>query len=331
MKQEKAYKIKLVKILEILRQDSDEDHYMPTPELLAKLAAQGIECERRTLYLDIQVLNDFGYEVLTEKRPGKPNGYCIVDRNFDVPELRILMDAVQAASFVTPKKTEVLLDKIADLGGSHRAELLKSNIVKFNTVKSSNESIFYSINEITQAIEQGKKVSFKYFDYDENRNRVYRKDNKRYFVNPLATVFSEDNYYLIGYYGKHEGVVHFRIDRMDVVELVPDQPKDPYKGEDIDLTKHKRQLFGMYQGNGQEVEFLADKSILDPIFDKFGESIELTVKADGKVSFKAEVQVSNVFFGWCLSFGDKLKVTAPEDITSKIEEYIGILAKQYSS
>lgn len=158
MKQEKAYKIKLIKILEMLRQDSDEDHYIESTEILSKLAAMGIECDRRTLYGDIDVLNDFGYEVLCEKNPGKPNKYCVVDRSFDVPELRILMDAVQASSFITPSKTEVLLDKIADLGGSHRAELLRSNIVKFNMTKSANESIFYSISEINLAIENNKKV-----------------------------------------------------------------------------------------------------------------------------------------------------------------------------
>ncbi len=115
MKQENAYKIKLLKLLEILRQDSDEDHYIGTTELIDKLADMGIVCDRRTLYKDIEVLNNFGYEVLCEKSPGKPNCYCVADRSFDVPELRILMDAVQAASFVTPSKTEVLLDKIADL------------------------------------------------------------------------------------------------------------------------------------------------------------------------------------------------------------------------
>ena len=158
MRQENAYKIKLIKLLEILRQDSDEDHYIGTSELIDKLDKMGIVCDRRTLYKDIEVLNSFGYEVLCEKSPGKPNCYCVADRSFDVPELRILMDAVQASSFITPGKTEILLDKIADLGGSHRAELLQSNIVRFNTTKSNNENIFYAISEINAAIENNKKV-----------------------------------------------------------------------------------------------------------------------------------------------------------------------------
>lgn len=148
MKQENAYKIKLLKLLEILRQDSDEDHYIGTTELIDKLADMGIVCDRRTLYKDIEVLNNFGYEVFCEKSPGKPNCYCVADRSFDVPELRILMDAVQAASFVTPSKTEVLLDKIADLGGSHRAELLQS------TVFPKTNILFYRITADSKAVER---------------------------------------------------------------------------------------------------------------------------------------------------------------------------------
>ena len=209
MRQENAFKIRLIKLLEILRQHSDEDNYISTTEIIERLAAIGIICDRRTLYKDVELLNESGYEVLCEKSLGKPNGYCVADRSFNVSELRILMDAVQASSFITPKKTEELVDKIANLGGSHRAELLQSNIVKFNTTKSINENIFYSISEINAAIENGKKVSFEYFDFNEKHERVYRRNGKRYYVNPLATIYDDDNYYLICYYGKYEGVVHY--------------------------------------------------------------------------------------------------------------------------
>ncbi len=331
MRQENAYKIKLVKLLEILRQDSDEDHYIGTSEILAKLAGMGIVCDRRTLYRDIDILNEFGYEVLCEKAPGMPNKYCVLDRSFDVPELRILMDAVQASSFITPKKTKELVDKIADLGGSHRAELLRQNIVNYNTTKSSNECIFYSINEINSAIEQGKKVSFKYFDFDAQHKRVYRKEGKRYYVNPLATIFADDNYYLIAYYAKHEGVVHYRIDRMDIVEMVSDQDKDPYKGSRLDLKRHKKSVFGMFQGETQEVVFQADNSLLDPIFDKFGEQVSITQMEGNEITFKTEVQVSPMFFGWCCSFGEKLKVIAPTEILNDLKEYIETIAKGYKT
>ena len=329
MKQENAYKIKLLKLLEILRQDSDEDHYIGTTELIDKLADMGIVCDRRTLYKDIEVLNNFGYEVICEKSPGKPNCYCVADRSFDVPELRILMDAVQASSFITPSKTEILLDKIADLGGSHRAELLQSNIVRFNTTKSTNENIFYAISEINAAIENNKKVSFEYFDFNEKHERVYRKERKRYFVNPMATIFDDDNYYLIAYYAKHPGVVHYRIDRMDMVEMVENQNRDIYNGEPIDLKHHKKTIFGMFQGEEQEVDFMANKSLLDVIFDVFGDSARLEPVGENSVRFKASVQISPTFYGWCLSFGDKLQVVGPNEVVEKIKEYVINLVKIY--
>ena len=329
MKQEKAYKIKLIKILEILRQDSDEDNYIDTSEILSKLATMGIICDRRTLAADIEVLNSYGYEVLSEKSPGKPNKYCVIDRSFDVPELRILIDAVQASSFITPKKTEELVDKIANLGGSHRAELLQSNIVKFNTTKSINENIFYSISEINAAIENGKKVSFEYFDFNEKHERVYRRNGKRYYVNPLATIYDDDNYYLICYYGKYEGVVHYRIDRMDHVEMVVNQPIDLYKGNPIDLQHHKKTLFGMFQGEEQKVEFIADKSLLDVIFDVFGDAIKLAPESENAVRFATSVQLSPAFYGWCLSFGDKLQVFGPNEVVEKVVEYIQSLTQVY--
>lgn len=329
MRQENAFKIRLIKLLEILRQHSDEDNYLSTTEIIERLAVIGIVCDRRTLYKDVELLNESGYEVLCEKAPGKPNGYCVADRSFNVSELRILMDAVQASSFITSKKTEELVDKIANLGGSHRAELLQSNIVKFNTTKSVNENIFYSISEINAAIENGKKVSFEYFDFNEKHGRVYRRNGKRYYVNPLATIYDDDNYYLICYYGKYEGVVHYRIDRMDHVEMVVNQPIDLYKGDPIDLQHHKKTLFGMFQGKEQEVEFIADNSLLDVIFDVFGDSINLESDGGTAVRFKASVQISPTFFGWCLSFGDKLQVDGPNEVVEKIKEHINTLLKFY--
>lgn len=210
--------------------------------------------------------------------------------------------------------------KLLILGGSHRAELRQSNIVKFNTTKSINENI-YSINEINAAIENGKKVSFEYFDFNEKHERVYRRNGKRYYVNPLATIY-DDNYDLICYYGKYEGVVHYRIDRMDYIEMVVNQPIDPYKGNPIDLQHHKKTLFGMFQGEEQGVEFIADKSLFDVIFDVFGDSVKLEHERENPVRFKALVRLSPTFYGWCLSFGDKLQVVGPNEVVKKVVEYI---------
>lgn len=328
MKPEKAFRIRLVKILEILRQETDEDHPMGTQTLIKKLADMGIECDRRTLYRDIQVLNEYGYEVLHTR--GISNEYYVVDRSFDVPELRILMDAVQAASFITPKKTEVLVDKIADLAGSHRAELLKKNIMRFNITKHTNEAIYYNVNEIESAIMEGKKVSFFYFDYNAHGERVFRKDKKRYVINPYATIFSNDNYYLVGYSDKYKNVAHYRIDRMEAVEVETEDIMPVLAIEGFDITEHKKQVFGMFVGEEERVSIQIDNSLIDAVMDKFGENISLMDRGDGTARLEISVQISPAFLAWCCAFGDKLKVVFPSSLVEQIKVYIERLANLYT-
>ena len=260
---------------------------------------------------------------------GISNKYYVVDRSFDVPELRILMDAVQAASFITPKKTEVLVDKIADLAGSHRAELLKKNIMRFNITKHTNESIYYSVNEIERGIIEGKKVSFFYFDYNARGERVFRKDKKRYVVNPYATIFSNDNYYLVCYSDKYKNVAHYRIDRMESVEVEVDAIMPVPAIEKFDITEHKKQMFGMFAGDEEKVSIRLDNSLIDMVMDKFGEDVSLVDRGDGTASLDICVQISPAFLAWCCAFGDRLKVLEPISVVTSIKKYICDLANAY--
>lgn len=185
MPQDNKQKIKLLYVMEMLRQETDEQHPMLTSQIIDKLAEIGISCERRTVGTDMRLLNEYGYEVMCTM-VGHEKAYYVEDRSFSVPELKILIDAVQAAKFVTDKKTDELIDKIADLGGRHRAEILKGNMVCFNTRKHTNESIYYNVGMLEEAIQEKKQASFLYFDLNENKERVYRKDATRYVVEPIA-------------------------------------------------------------------------------------------------------------------------------------------------
>ena len=233
-------KLKMLKIWEILSRETDEDNPMESTELISRLEKMGIPCDRRTLYKDIDALNENGYEVLCNR--SKKNEYYVLDRKFDDAELHILIDAVQAASFITEKKTDELVNKIAGLSGSHRAEILKSNAVAFNTVKNMNEKIYYSVNEIITAINQKKKIEFYYFDYGVDGKRVYRREKKLYWVNPYATIFSNDCYYLLCYDDKHEKMSHYRIDRMDSVTISERDIKKRSDLADFSVKKHKKQV-----------------------------------------------------------------------------------------
>ena len=333
MKGSNSRKIKLLKIWDILTQHTDESHPMSTLVLIEKLAECGIEVDRKILYSDVKMLNDFGYEVMC--RRSSSNEYYVADRKFDIPEIHILMDAVRAAGFITEKKTVDLVNRIAQLAGSKRAEVLTRNIVEFNTAKSRNENIYYSVYEITSAIEEKKKIAFSYFDYDTKRNKVYRKDktdtskNKQYVVNPLATVFSNDNYYLICYDDKHGNLAHYRVDRMDDVIMLDIPITETKQSKSFDLVKHKQQLFGMYGGETQQVSFEADKDLIDVVFDFFKANLHITETSGNKILFTADVQVSKPFIAWCCSFGTQLKVISPQTVVGTVKDYLADTLGQY--
>lgn len=327
---EKTNKIKLLKLWELLSQQTDPEHPMGTPEIIKRLKEMGIDCDRRTLYDDIKTLNAYGFEV--ECTRGSSNEYSVDVGSFDLTELRILMDAVQASDFITEKKTAVLIDKIAQLAGSHRAEILKQNIVAFNNAKSQNEHIYYAVNEITNAINEGKKIEFIYFNYDTNHERVYRKTTqdelKHYVVNPYATVFSDDKYYLVCYDDKHKTLGHYRVDRMEHVRVLDESitPLEAIKG--FDIKDHKKQVFSMYVGDCKRVVIEAEPSLVDVIFDKFGD-IKITDKGD-YVRFETDVQVSPTFIAWCCSFGNRMRVVSPPTVVHSIKEYTHELYYLYS-
>ncbi|MBO5375206.1 MAG: WYL domain-containing protein [Clostridia bacterium] len=327
---ERTNKIKLLKLWELLSQETDPEHPMGTPEILKRLKDMGIDCDRRTLYDDIKTLNNYGYEIDCSR--GASNEYSVDVGAFDLTELRILMDAVQAADFITEKKTDVLVDKIAHLAGSRRAEVLKQNIVAFNNTKSTNEHIYYAVNEISTAIIENKKIEFTYFNYDAGHERVYRRDTrgelKVYVVNPYATIFSDDKYYLVCYDDKHKTMTHYRVDRMERVRVLDEDITPCAEIEGFDIGKHNRQVFSMYTGETRRVTIEAESSLTDVIFDKFGD-IKLTER-DDKVRFEAEVQVSPTFIAWCCSFGNRMQVISPPTVVHSVREYAHELYYLYS-
>lgn len=321
-------KIKLLKIWEMLKQDTDEQHPLTTNQIIEKLQSAGIECDRKTLYQDIATLNAYGYEII-QKRGQHNNLYFVVDRTFDIPELRILMDAVQSASFITEKKTGEFIDKISALGGSNRAELLKKNIVAFNTTKHTNENIYYSIDKIDEAILADKKIIFKYFDYNLKGERVFRKDGHRYVANPVTMVFSNDNYYLVCYHDNHSTLTNYRIDRMTEVSILDTPINSEARPKGIDIGDYRKQAFSMFGGKPKNVSFEVATELIDVIYDKFGEKVGIIDLGDNKFKFTAEIQISNMFFGWCCSFGDKLKIIAPKEIRVQFSDYLDGIVKNY--
>ena len=313
-------KYKLLKLLELLRQETDEQHPLSTSQICNKLGEMGISCERRTLTKDSAVLNELGYEVMWIW-VGKEKGYYIEDRSFSVPELKILIDAVQAASFVTEKKTAELIDKIAALGGSHKADILKSNMVCFNTRKHSNESIYYNVGFLEDAILQRKKVIFCYYDLNENGTKVYRRDHHHYVVEPIALVFNDDNYYLMVYSAKHDGTANYRVDRMDHVEIVDEAISEKALALREGIDSYTEQAFKMYGGRQVDVVLEFDDKLIGVVYDKFGEDTQM-IRSGDKCITTVKVQISPVFWGWLFQFGNQMRILSPKKLADDYKKQI---------
>lgn len=317
MARENFRKVKLLKLLELLRQNTDEQHPLTTNTIIEKLAQMEIPCDRRTLSQDIATLNDLGYEVMSTM-VGHEKGYYVEDRSFSLPELKILIDAVHASSFITEKKSEELIDKIAALAGTHRAEVLKRNMVCFNTRKHSNERIFYNVDDLEDAILRQKKVLFRYFDLDEKGERVYRRDGHRYVVEPIALVFNEDNYYLTCYSSRHDSTSNYRIDRMDSVEVLDDPCCEKAIALREQVSTYTEQAFKMFGGQIEDIVLEFDRSLIGVVYDRFGEGTKMMTTSENKCVASVKVQISPVFWGWLFQFGKKMTVISPSEVT---EEY----------
>ena len=317
MAEEKNQKIKLMKIMEILRQETDEEHPMTKVELAARLVAMKVSCSPRSLIRDIKLLNEQGYEIM-ERLVGHEKAYFVCDRSFSVPELKILIDAVQAAGFVTEKKTGELVDKIAALGGSHRAAILKGNIVKFNTRKHTNETIYYTVGFIEDAIQRNKKIIFRYFDLDENGQKVYRRDGHHYVVEPVALVFNEDNYYLIVYSEKHDGTANYRVDRIDSVEIIDDPISDKARSLRRKVARYTEEAFKMFNGQPETITLRFTDKLIGPVLDKFGEVTKMTRVDDHTIEATVQVRIAPTFWGWLFQFGTDMDIMEPEALK---EEY----------
>lgn len=312
-------KIKLLKLLEILTEYTDEQNPMSTNQIIWKLEEMGITVERKTLYEDIKLLVENGYEIMCVR--DRANKYYVEDRSFNVAELRVLLDSVQSAKFITPKKTKEFSEKIARLAGSNRSKVLKRNIVWLDTVKHVNESVYYNIDTLNNAITQGKQASFQYFDYDVTGEKVYRKDMGKYVVSPIALIFNAENYYLVEYNEKHSSFVNYRVDKMENVDVLDTPISEKAEQQKEKMPTYKAELFDMFNGEKRVASFESDVKLVDLIVDKFGNKVKFE-KIGDKVRFKVNVHKSPTFYSWITTFGTKLKLIGDEQLLQGYKKFL---------
>lgn len=311
-------KIKLLRIMEFLRSESEPDKPVSTSNIINYLNGIQISCDRRTLYKDMDLLIESGANIIKTEL-GRENAYYIDEVSLSLAELKILIDAVQAANFITDNKTAELVEKLLAFSGIRRSEIVRDNIIFYNNHKHSNEGVFENIEQIELAIKQKKQVSFYYFDLNEKGNRVYRKEMKRYITDPVALVFSEDNYYLVAYSQKYQGSTNYRIDRMDTVEVEETQICEEAHIRKRKTESYTEQVFKMYNGQAETVTLEFSPNLLGVVYDKFGEKISIRHTDGGNLLIKVTVQISPPFWGWIFQFGGRMKIVSPEGLKPDLD------------
>jgi predicted DNA-binding transcriptional regulator YafY len=280
--------------MKILTEQTDEEHPMSLKDLIDQLQLYGISAERKSLYSDIERLAEFGINV--ESRRTNTVGYYVANRQFELAELKLMVDAVQSSRFIPAKKSTELIEKIAALASVHQAKQL-NRCVFVDSPKTLNESVLYNVDAIHAAINDRIKISYRYFDYNAKKSRVYRKNGEYYTKTPVALCWKEDSYYLIAYSAKYDGFSHYRVDRMSDVS-VTEEPCDDIGNERFDVAEYTKTMFGMYSGELVKAKLSFDPSLMNVMLDRFGQDAAYIEEPDGWVTVSAEVSSSPVFLGW---------------------------------
>ena len=318
-------KAKILYILDYLEKYSHEDHPVRASELIAMLERDhNISCERKTIYSDIATLQDFGVDIIT--LPGKNGGYYIGYRNFEPYELKLLIDAVQSSRYLTQSKSQELIEKLCRQCNIHDASLLKRDVLVSGRVKSMNETIYFSVDAIQNAIAQNKQITFRYFDWDMGGKRLYRE--KKYTASPYGLCQDNENCYLLAYTERH-GVTSFRVDRMTDIALLPDKrlPCPELTGKA--LYKYANQTFQMFHGEATDVKLRFHRSLLNVVIDRFGKDIMMIPEGEEHFNFTVRVAVSPMFLSWVIGFGNKAKILYPQSVADACKELCLEAMSQY--
>lgn len=310
-------KSRLLYIKQFLESQTDEQHPMTLTEITTSIQKAGFSCCPKTVKKDIEQLMGSGIDVVCNK--GRVLEYFIGDCHFELPELKLLVDAVQASKFISAKKSEQLIKKLMAFVSHHQAAELNRTLYTDKQIKQTNENIFITVDMLHAAINNDKQVYFKYYEYDQNKKEIYKHKRKVYEFSPYALLWNGDNYYVVGYSESHGKIIKFRVDRIATPELselaaVP-------KPKDFDVAFYAQKVFQMYDGPMREITLKCENSLMKSIIDRFGEDVKTTVIDDNHFHANVSVCASSTFFGWVFSFGGKMEITAPKDI---IDEYISL-------
>ena len=296
-------------IFKYLWETTDESHPVSLADISAHLSQYGITADPRTLRKDIEQLVEFGVDIVKDRRV--QNLYHVATRHFEAPEVKLLIDAVQSARFITPGKSKELVKRLTAFVAPGDAVLLKRHLYIDSRSKATNESIYLNVDRIQTAITERKKISFCYFDYSPSKERVLRHGGQVYSVSPFAMLWNNDTYYLVGFHDHRQQIAKFRVDRIVQMEVTDETAVR--KPKDFDVSEFFAQEFSMLNGKTCRITLLCESTLMNSIIDRFGEDASTQIVDKNHFTVEATVDLSSNFYGWVFASGGKMKITAPQE------------------
>lgn len=325
-------KQKLLYLQKIMLEKTDENKGLTANEIIALLAGYDIKVERKTLYEDLEILQTFGIDICRTRTSTVK--YYVASRDFELPELKLLVDAIQSSKFITHKKSLSLINKLEGLVSHNEGEQLQRQVYVTNRVKTVNEKIYYNVDYIYNAISQNKQITFKYcmwkvdFNGEKKIVKTERKNGKIYVVSPWALCWDDENYYLVAYDAEAEMIKHYRVDKMESIEITDNDRNGGRKFETFDIARYTKGVFSMFGGEETELELSVDNELVGVIVDRFGRDIFIRKETDTSFVVSIKAMLSPQFYAWIFGLGNRVKILSPQkavdEYRKKVEEVTSI-------
>lgn len=313
-------KLKLLYLVKYLTENTDENHPASTAALISYLDSQGISSERKSIYDDIAKLTEFGYDIIqVQNRNG--GGYYLAAREFELAELKLLVDAVQSSRFITTRKSRELIRKLEKLAGKHDAGQLQRQVYVSGRIKTENESIYYNIDTIHRAIQENRQISFQYMNWNLKKELVSR-DAQHRKVSPWALIWKEENYYLAAFDAADEKIKHYRVDKMGRVKVLDEDRIGREFYDRVDPALYTNRTFGMFAGREETVSLEFSKNLLGVVIDRFGRDCDIRSVSEDRCRVRAKVAVSGQFFGWLCGIGPDIRIVSPGTVSDEYRNWL---------
>ena len=321
-------KQKILVLLDLFKSKTDEEHGVTTSDIIDYLAEHGIKAERKTVYADLNTLKEYGYEISKEKKDGNYY-YTLLDRDFQLPELKLLVDAVQASKFISAKKSSELIKKIENLASVYQAKQLQRQVFVSNRIKTNYENVYYNVDELNLAINENRKIKFDYYEWNLSKEMVLRKNGHKNDISPWSLAWDDENYYLVAFDGNSGIIKHYRVDKMRKIEILDEARDGREEFEEFDAAKYAKKVFGMFTGDEQRVKIQFANKLIGVVIDRFGRDIMIIPKGVDQFVVNVNVKVSNMFLGWIIGLGDGAKILEPESVVDEVKQITERLKEQY--